>query len=298
MSQGPVKPNFFIVGAPKCGTTAWYEYLSPHSRIFFPAWKEPNYFCDDFPNWGRVSDLGQYLEFYRDSGGAAVLGDASPYHLYSERAADNIKRFNPEAKILILLRDQADFFASLHNQHLFSGVESIEDSAVAWRLSGKRDSSNMPRTAGEAKMLDYKRLGAFNEQVERYYGAFDPQQILVLRFAEWTRDVRSTYARILAFLELPVDGKDEFPRVNQAHVHRFGFIPALVREPPPVVKSAVKLLRRVAGRQGLGVGQMLLRLNRRSGSLSSVSPALRQEIQDHYKQDNERLAELLSRQAA
>jgi len=43
------EPNFFIIGAPKCGTTALYEYLRRHRRVFLPESKEPNYFATDFP---------------------------------------------------------------------------------------------------------------------------------------------------------------------------------------------------------------------------------------------------------
>ncbi|MDD9875087.1 MAG: sulfotransferase, partial [Gammaproteobacteria bacterium] len=37
------KPNFFIIGAPKCGTTSLDAWLKSHPRIF-TAVKEPNYF--------------------------------------------------------------------------------------------------------------------------------------------------------------------------------------------------------------------------------------------------------------
>ena len=46
-------PNFFIVGAPKCGTTALYEYLSSHPDVFLCDPKEPNYFSCDFATLGR-----------------------------------------------------------------------------------------------------------------------------------------------------------------------------------------------------------------------------------------------------
>jgi hypothetical protein len=35
------KPNLFIVGAPKCGTTEWVHYLKSHLDICFPDRKEP-----------------------------------------------------------------------------------------------------------------------------------------------------------------------------------------------------------------------------------------------------------------
>ena len=55
------KPNFFIVGAPKCGTTALYEYLRPHPNIFMPKVKEPHFFATDL---GTVSPAVKTLDDY------------------------------------------------------------------------------------------------------------------------------------------------------------------------------------------------------------------------------------------
>lgn len=49
--NGFTGPNFFIVGAPKCGTTAWATYLSNHPDIFVPKAKEPHFFTTDHANY-------------------------------------------------------------------------------------------------------------------------------------------------------------------------------------------------------------------------------------------------------
>ncbi len=49
------RPNFFIVGAPKCGTTAWVRYLEDHPDVYFSPSKEPHYFCTDFPTLGAAT---------------------------------------------------------------------------------------------------------------------------------------------------------------------------------------------------------------------------------------------------
>ena len=214
-------PNLFIVGAPKCGTTAWHRYLGEHPDIFFPAYKEPNYFLDEFPGWGRLAHYDEYLTLYEPGKGRAVRGDASPHHLYSERAADNIRHFNPDAKIIALVRDQADFFQSLLNQHIYSGVECITDPRTAWELSGSRQPADMPRHIHHPEMLDYKRLGRFDEQVERYFARFPEQNVRVFHLRDWSRNPRAMYLEILDFLGLPDDGRIEFSRVNEAHQHRF-----------------------------------------------------------------------------
>ena len=41
-------PDFFIIGAPKCGTTALYSYLDVHPATFMSPVKEPHHFTVDF----------------------------------------------------------------------------------------------------------------------------------------------------------------------------------------------------------------------------------------------------------
>jgi hypothetical protein len=54
------KPDFFIVGAPKSGTTAMYEYLKAHPEIFMCR-KEPHFFGSDLYSPWYIRDLEKYL---------------------------------------------------------------------------------------------------------------------------------------------------------------------------------------------------------------------------------------------
>jgi len=93
------QPSFFIVGAPKSGTTALCKYLNRHPQIFIPAEKELRYFNSNDP----VFTLEKYLNFFRD-GQEMICGEGTPLYLMSETAAARIYEFNPEAKIIIMLR--------------------------------------------------------------------------------------------------------------------------------------------------------------------------------------------------
>src|SRR5690606_30582215 len=82
------RPNLFIVGAPKCGTTAWVEYLSSHPEIFFCDPKEPHFFNTDIPNFRWVRSLDEYLKLFVRAGSKKVVGEASILYLYSQEAAE------------------------------------------------------------------------------------------------------------------------------------------------------------------------------------------------------------------
>src|SRR5438093_10106606 len=85
-------PNFFIVGAPRCGTTALYTYLRQHPAIFLPATKEPHYFNIDMNSGGAIRNEEEYLRLFATAGDRARVGEASVYYLSSECAAREISK--------------------------------------------------------------------------------------------------------------------------------------------------------------------------------------------------------------
>lgn len=282
-----MKPNLFIVGAPKCGTTAWVEYLGSHPDIHFPARKEPSYFCPDLLPIQRVQTLDEYLDLFRDSGDASIIGEASVTYLRSEVAPGQIHAFNEQAKILIFLRNQEDFLPSLYNQLVFNGEELIEDFEQAWRLSGKRTREEVPACCNDIRSLDYKEAGRFSEQVRRYLNHFPAKQIRIFEFNDWVSDPRSTYLKIMGFLGLDDDGREGFPRVNEAKHRKSKLLLRFVKDPPPALLGVAATAKKIAGVSSLGIASRLLKVGTRDGNPSRLSDALKNEIRDFYAADNE-----------
>lgn len=293
-----VKPNLFIVGAPKCGTTAWVRYLGDHPDVFFPAVKEPHYFCTDFPDWRGYSNEADYLSLFASAGDARVVGEASVRYLHSTEAAQNISKFDPNAKILIFVRDQRDYLPSQHNQMLFNKDECIADFETAWRLSGKRSPSDTSPLCREPKFLDYASAGEFSRHVERYFDAFPAEQIRVFHFDDWSRDPRKTYLEVLRFLGLPDDGRVDFPKVNEAAQRRTNWLWKLQRDPPRAARTIVQFVKRVTGLHTLGLAKAVSRLDSRKASVSRPNEALRNEIAAYYAADNARLEKRIWRPEA
>ncbi len=124
----PVIPNFFIVGAPKCGTTALSEYLREHPNVFMCSPKEPKYFDFDFNypiEWTEKSYLNLYSK--ADPKRHHAIGEASVTYHYSECAISRILKLNPESKFIIMLRNPVDLVRSWHAQEIFTGQENISD---------------------------------------------------------------------------------------------------------------------------------------------------------------------------
>ena len=115
-----VTPNFFVVGGPKCGTTAMVEYLRTHPDVFISEPKEPNFFADDMPEMKFVDNYKDYLNLFNKATTEKIVGDASIFYMFSEDAIKNIYQLYPDAKLLIMIRNPIEMVPSFHQQILFT----------------------------------------------------------------------------------------------------------------------------------------------------------------------------------
>jgi hypothetical protein len=139
------KVDFFIVGEPKSGTSALVNFLSQHPDIYMGA-SESHYFCTDlhkeedgFRKAGQkpffdIRTLKSYQRLFENGNVDQVWGEKSVHYLVSTVAAENIYRYNPKAKIVILLREPMSFLQSFHLAHLLSGTETEKSFNKALKL--------------------------------------------------------------------------------------------------------------------------------------------------------------------
>ncbi|MEQ9093167.1 MAG: sulfotransferase, partial [Miltoncostaeaceae bacterium] len=206
----PRRPNFFILGAPKCGTTALSEYLRRHPQVFMSSPKEPHYFCDDFDYYyapGRRS-LDHYLHLYDGAGPEHLaVGEASVWYLYSQTAAANIAAFDPGARAIVMLRNPVEMVPSLHSQLLYTVDEDERDPARAWALQEARARGDrLPAGVRVPAFLQYGPAASYAAQIERVMAVFPPERLLVILFDDFRADTAGTYRRTLEFLGVPDDG--------------------------------------------------------------------------------------------
>ncbi len=138
-------PDFFIVGAPKCGTTAMTDYLGQHPEIGMCAQKETQHFATDlYPRFeirSRHEWLTQdeYMKLFEGAQNRKRLGEASVWYLYSSAAPREINEFSPAADIIVMLRNPLQALPSLHSQFVFMGIEPVEDFERALDLDEERE---------------------------------------------------------------------------------------------------------------------------------------------------------------
>jgi hypothetical protein len=198
-------PNLFLVGAPKCGTSSLYRYLSQHPDVFMSPIKEPQHFAVDLrldPRH-RIADRDRYLALFAGAAGRKVVGEASVWHLFSKAAALGIREFSPQAKIIISLREPVSMMYSLHGQFLYSGNEDIVDFEQALLAEvERRQGRRVPSAAHYPGGLAYTEVVSYAEQVRRYFEVFGRDRVHVLLFDDLLADTETAFGRILEFLDL------------------------------------------------------------------------------------------------
>lgn len=279
-------PNFFIVGGPKCGTTAMVEFLRTHPDIFISEPKEPNFLADDMPAMKFVNTLKGYLNLFKKAKDFKIVGDASIFYMFSKVAIKNIYKLNPQAKLLVMLRTPLEMVPSFHQQILFTLDEDCKNLELALELEHKRRKGKLiPKNCRESKLLYYSEIAKYGEQLENIFKYFAKENVKILLFDDFKLDNRNSYLEVLDFLNVKDDGRREFPRVNDAKNAKSNFLNKLVNRPPKFAKSIAKIVRRVLNKPRLGILNKIDHLNREKLDKKPITENEKLKLKELYLED-------------
>jgi hypothetical protein len=293
-----VKPNFFIVGAPKCGTTALYEYLRPHPNVFLPSVKEPHFFAKDMGGYPRIKTMEEYSALFADSTEAhRRVGEASVYYLRSSVAIPNIRGFNPEAKLIAMFRNPVDMVYSLHGQLVYVSEESETDFETAWRLQERRSRGlDLPPRIRSPLLVQYRDIGRLGTQAQRLLSCFPASQVKLILFDDFAAAPQQVYDEVIDFLELPHDGRRDFPRINESKRARLDWLRRLSRKPPPTLRDAFLKFKQAVGPERIAAAKRkIVALNTVRERRRPLSPQFRAELVQTFKEEVVLLSRLLDR---
>ncbi|MDH5313954.1 MAG: sulfotransferase [Actinomycetota bacterium] len=296
---GVRSPNVFIVGAPKCATTAMSEALARHPSVFMSPVKEPHRFGADLPALHVRTPMPapDYIGLFEGATNESSVAEASVWTMRSASAAAEIKAFEPEARIIIMLRDPIEMLASLHGELCRAGVEDILELRTALeaepdRRAGRRIPSGVERHG----QLLYSEAVAFPEQVQRFVDVFGKPALRVVLLDEIRTDPESVMSGVQRFLGLEhrddvrLVASNEGRSVKVARLQRFARQPGLAR-------SVARRLVPAAARPRVArvVKDSIERVNLTPAGRSSMPVDLERELRDRYRDSIDRLAEILGR---
>lgn len=199
------KVNLFIVGFPKSGTTTLYEWLNQHPDIFMCPDKEPSFFAKDLNQYGDYKSLNQYASLFKDVKDEKILGEASTPYIYSKVAAKEIKKYNKEAKIIIMTRNKSSFIKSYHANAIKFGQESERDLEKAIKLNKRREDYG----------VTYLEAMDFDRYIKNYKEVFPRSQILFIKLEDMQRNPEKTYIEVLKFINVDPSFKPDFKVYNK-----------------------------------------------------------------------------------
>lgn len=266
-------PNFFIVGAPKCGTTSLARYLGSHPHAFITNPKEPCYFSRSL-TVDRVQqrangchrNLNEYLHLFDGAKERHWLrGDATTRNLRCESALLEIKALFPAARLFVMLRDPTELVPSWHAQKLHEKQEVEHDLEKAWQLEeSRRQGMNLPRRLKATDALFYSQVARLGTQVERLLEISPREQVHVIFLDDLRQNPRSVYLGTLEFLGLPDDGRSVFEVHNKRRGSQGGILSA--------------------------VG-----LSKLQASTTPISPRFEEELRRHFRGEVDKLERTLAR---
>jgi hypothetical protein len=296
-SSASRRPNFFLVGAPKSGTTALVRYLEDHPQVFVSNPKETFFFCDDFQGLPAPATEDAYLRLFESvDRNTLAVGEATTVYMYSESAPKRIHDFDPEARILVMLRRPIDLAVSYHAEHLYGLSEDEPDFERAWRLRDARiRGENLPPLVIEPKLIQYRDVAMLGSQLQRLFGIFDREQVHVTLFDDFIDDTAAEDEAVLRFLGVPSDGRRPFPVVNERKENRYAALARVLQRPPQFVTRAVARAKKALGMEKVGILDFARRFNTTPMQKIPVSGALRAEMRESFRDDVQLLSSLIGR---
>lgn len=281
-------PNFFIIGAPKCGTTTLFSWLSGHPDTHLPV-KEPNYFSldiyDPFTDQNRERwGFGDYLDRVCPvSMQSKVTGEATPKYLYSDAALNRLYTKRNDIRLIILLRNPVDLVTSLHNQFCKQGVECERHFQKAWV-----NSENVPD-----KRLNYRFWGKTGVRLQRVYELFPRDRVLVMLLEEeMMLHPELAYKKALLFLGLADHVLVDYSLSNVATRPRWFFLNLLISRIRKYARRKKIIFTAPFVRK---IARVITSSNRTAGKYTSLDEELRQQLVEFYREDVELTAKILGR---
>jgi hypothetical protein len=288
------RPDFFVIGAFKSGSTAMYEYLRQHPQVFMPEVKEPMYFGADLtPRYRRMTE-DEYLALFKGAADDQRAGEASPWYLYSTGAPREILDFSQAAQAIVLLRNPVDVMYAQHSQLVFNRREDLVDFADALaaeedRIAGRR----IPADALRPEALYYRRSVRFADQLRRWFDEFGRDRMHVIVFDDLVADPRAVYRGVLEFLGVDPSHEVDLSVYNPNRRARSGRIQRLLFAPPRPLRALFGKLRSlpVAHR----VRDRLVNANSRRSARAEMDAALRRSLIDEFRPQVVELGALIGR---
>jgi len=297
-----LKPNFFIVGAPRCGTTTLSRCLKNHPDICFAKPKEPHYFAQFNGLVSPETIQTEYVEKYFSHAKShhQAIGEGSPSYLYSSSGLQAILKFNPDAKFIVMVRNPLESVYSFHYRLVYLMAEDQIDFQKAWNFQEARaQGGHIPRLCHNPAMLQYAEVGKYGKYLEQLFEIVGPEKCKVVVFDDLKKSILITYKEVLAFLGLEYDGKTKFSHKMASRTYRFHWLNRIIWHAPKSIKMVRAQLEKSGPKKKKSLPHKLLLKLKRLNDIKQPPPPLsshmKNVLRESFSDDIDRLGRLLNR---
>jgi len=244
---------------------------------------------DQLANFGMdyPGDLAHYLALFAAAGGARRVGEASTSYLEAVEAPERIHDFNPESRVIAILRDPVEMIASLHAMRVSQGLEHVADLRAALDDEKRRSGFGI---VGDQSSIRYRDRTRFAAMLPRWFEAFGRERVKVILLERVAEQPAAEFRSLLEFLDVdPIYSPPSFARSNEREWPRSLFMARV---------QASFRRHRVSNRRtdhlALQVYHLLGRVNRARGVARRPIPVdVRRDLRDDVGPDVDALSRLL-----
>lgn len=198
-------PDVFLIGVPRSGTTSLYHGLGQHSQVFAGQPKEACFACSELDPGTRRNDTAwftdrrAYLETFRGAQPDQRIVEGCVYNIYSEQAPRLIRDLNPDARILVQLRDPIEQMRSNHGLKLI--MLDLDDPDFG-RAVALQDARRNGRTEPPSNMRDYdlRDKATVGQGLRRFVDELGRARVHVTVYEEFAADPAATFRSIFGFM--------------------------------------------------------------------------------------------------
>lgn len=275
------KVNLFLVGAAKSGTTSLWSALGRHPDIYITEnelYKEPAFFCE----LGSKIGIDTYHRLFEKGERCKYRLDASTAYLTSPEAAERIYRYNPDAKILIILRNPIERAYSLYCWMTASGYEWAPTFEKALKLEENRHRLTKPTPLMPQYYWNYmyKRSGIYSEQIERFTNLFK-NNVLILSYHDLIQSPEKVLSTVFSYLQLPITQQAFITKENPSKRVLDARITFLARK---INSAYIKLLPWISN-STIRTRDWLVRMTLKKDAPPPMSESTRKMLENYYRDE-------------
>lgn len=228
-------PNAFLIGVQKSATTSLYDWIGQHPDVCAPfSMKDTPFFIDDTLYAKGTSFLDEV--YRREFGGQRIILNGSANIIYFEHAVKRMAQCNPQAKLLLVLRNPVERAISAYN---FAVKRNMEDLPLmeAVNREPERIAQGDLRTLSNNTYVDH---GKYYEQISRLYNYYPESQVLIFLYEDIRSNPSEVIAKTYAFLGLDTSFEPNLRSLNKTGSVRFAWIRNALYSQSGIKKFLVK----------------------------------------------------------